>query len=313
MGRVARLIEIGFAEELDAASRRMVRDMKALGRAGWLGWLIGRLILPPAAYPQGYVWLQDDQLIGNASLLPVSPGSDRWVLANVAVHPDFRRQGIARRMVLACLDLARQQQAAEVVLQVRHDNQGAVDLYRGLGFEPLTTRTEWRRGASSAAKGKHGENLRRARGDEWKVLWQLAGELFPEGVQWPYPLKRGWFEPGSLMGLLTASRARSWVYLEQPERIVAGLLARLNPDGQGWRLIALAPERLRGSADVALVQRALAELARSNLPYSLSYPPGHVDPELRKLGFEAGRTLTWMGLPLEGQGTMRAVGEELKR
>lgn len=298
MAKVAELIEVSFAGELDTTSRRMVREMKAFGQAGWLGWLIGRLFLPPAAYPKGFVWQEDGDLVGNASLLPVSPGADRWVLANVAVHPDFRRRGIANRLVRACIDLAEDNHAAEIVLQVRHDNQAAIDLYLDLDFEVLTTRTDWRRQSGRNLRGVEQERIRRAGSGEWWELWRLARRLFPEGVQWPYRLKRSWFEPSTLPDVLTPRRARRWVHLDQRELIDAGLLARISADSQAWQLIALAPEAKRGELDIALIRHAVNELSSMGLPLSLSYPTGWIDDELEAADFRAGRTLTWMGLTL---------------
>src|SRR5512134_3714944 len=84
---LADVIESAFADSLDLAGRRMADEMRRYGRLGWLGWLLGRFLLPPAAYPKGYVWIEDGHLVGNASLMPVQGAADRWVLANVAVYP----------------------------------------------------------------------------------------------------------------------------------------------------------------------------------------------------------------------------------
>jgi hypothetical protein len=58
MAGLADLIQVAFAERLDDPGRRMVAAMRAFGRWGWLGWAVGFLFLPPAAYPEGFVWLE---------------------------------------------------------------------------------------------------------------------------------------------------------------------------------------------------------------------------------------------------------------
>ncbi|MCH8337810.1 MAG: hypothetical protein IH858_03040, partial [Chloroflexi bacterium] len=46
MGQVADLIEMAFSGDLDRTGRRMVREMRTLGRMGWVGWALSRVLLP---------------------------------------------------------------------------------------------------------------------------------------------------------------------------------------------------------------------------------------------------------------------------
>lgn len=63
-----------------------------------------------------------------------------WLMADEAhittfsVHPDHRRRGVGRRLLLALLDRARALDAARVTLEVRVSNRGAQELYREYGF-----------------------------------------------------------------------------------------------------------------------------------------------------------------------------------
>ncbi len=92
----------------------------------------------------GYVWQQDGRIIGNVSLIPYFIRSQRYFLiANVAVHPDYRRQGIARRLTEEAITHARQRSAPATWLHVREDNQAAVELYLSLGFVERARRTTW--------------------------------------------------------------------------------------------------------------------------------------------------------------------------
>lgn len=51
-------------------------------------------------------------------------------IANVAVHPDHRRRGIARLLVQA----AQAEDISRLMLEVRASNTAAIALYRSLGF-----------------------------------------------------------------------------------------------------------------------------------------------------------------------------------
>jgi ribosomal-protein-alanine N-acetyltransferase len=51
------------------------------------------------------------------------------------VHPDWRRQGIGRRLMVRLLELAGDLRARRMTLEVRAGNLAAQELYRGFGFE----------------------------------------------------------------------------------------------------------------------------------------------------------------------------------
>lgn len=53
---------------------------------------------------------------------------------NIAVHPDFRRQGIGRLLLEQVIDSARRQERLRVTLDVRFSNAPAQNLYRNFGF-----------------------------------------------------------------------------------------------------------------------------------------------------------------------------------
>jgi [ribosomal protein S18]-alanine N-acetyltransferase len=53
---------------------------------------------------------------------------------NIAVHPDFRRQGIGRLLLEQVVDAARRQERVRVTLDVRFSNAPAQNLYRSFGF-----------------------------------------------------------------------------------------------------------------------------------------------------------------------------------
>ena len=52
----------------------------------------------------------------------------------MGVRSEWRRQGIGRRMLDACLSLARNAGIEKVELEVFSDNVGAVQLYDSFGF-----------------------------------------------------------------------------------------------------------------------------------------------------------------------------------
>jgi ribosomal-protein-alanine N-acetyltransferase len=66
-------------------------------------------------------------------------------ILNLAVAPDHRRHGIARRILASALEHFRARQADEVFLEVRESNTAARGLYAGLGFRPTGMRRAYYR------------------------------------------------------------------------------------------------------------------------------------------------------------------------
>ncbi len=60
--------------------------------------------------------------------------ADECHILNVAVHPEFRRQGIARALLTEAIEEARGHNARFVTLEVRRSNIAARRLYRKLNF-----------------------------------------------------------------------------------------------------------------------------------------------------------------------------------
>jgi GNAT superfamily N-acetyltransferase len=301
MADVAVLIGRSFPRGVDQSGRRLLAQMRALGRAGALGWLIAPLFVPSGAYSEGFVWEEDGAIIGNASLHEVEGAPGRFVLANVAVDPAHRRRGIGRALVQASIDLARQRGASEVLLQVEADNDAAIRLYGELGFRVLATRTLWAlRPGPGYSVGRGAPEARAASPDEWKDQWALAQRLHPEGLVWPYPLSAAFFRRKGKLGWLVIGRPLHWGWPADAPR--SWITARRSAEYGAWRLILMVEPEARGAAEGPLLWRALAELRGRARSIVLDHPVGEATTELGALGFAAERTLTWMRRERRGAG-----------
>ncbi|NGN92963.1 ribosomal protein S18-alanine N-acetyltransferase [Nocardioides sp. KC13] len=66
-------------------------------------------------------------------------------LQRIAVAADQRRQGIGRGLLEACVELAREEQAERVLLEVREDNAAALPFYDRAGFVEIDRRERYYR------------------------------------------------------------------------------------------------------------------------------------------------------------------------
>ena len=88
------------------------------------------------------VALNGDQVAGYVGSQSVLGESD---MMNVAVHPDFRRQGIAEKLCLALVDALKEKGNHCLTLEVRASNDPAKALYEKLGFTQVGLRKNYYR------------------------------------------------------------------------------------------------------------------------------------------------------------------------
>jgi [ribosomal protein S18]-alanine N-acetyltransferase len=67
--------------------------------------------------------------------LIVSRYVDAWHIMNLAVHPGWRRAGVASRLLDELLDLTAEDRRRGYTLEVRVSNTSAIALYERFGFE----------------------------------------------------------------------------------------------------------------------------------------------------------------------------------
>jgi ribosomal protein S18 acetylase RimI-like enzyme len=212
---IAELVELCFGKQLDRGDLAAVREMKTIASLGPLLWLLGAF--DTAGLGLGYVWVADGQVVGNVSTYRA--GSDLsglgmgWLVANVAVHPDQRRRGIARALVEAALDLSVRRGGRWAVLQLEHDNDGARALYEDLGFEEVGRLTQWVRAGVSQSDQLYLETkfpARRRRVSEWEIEMALAARDRQGGLTWARPLEKSHFRRGRLSQAWDALDGKHW-------------------------------------------------------------------------------------------------------
>ena len=69
--------------------------------------------------------------------------ADEAHITTFAVHPSWRRQGVAHRLMVSLVELSRQIGARRMTLEVRVSNQAAQSLYRRFGFVTVGRRPRY--------------------------------------------------------------------------------------------------------------------------------------------------------------------------
>lgn len=213
LSALADLIELAFADTMDSGGRAAIREMRTLSRIGVGRNLLFSLNEITEGIGLGFVWIEDGRLVGNTSIYPAQlpAGSPRsWIIANVAVHPDYRGRGIARALMHASLDAIRVRSKTPhptAILQVVDPNPVALHLYESLGFTAERRWTFWRRSSGVRTPPPLTESspyITHRRPNEWRAEYALAADVRPAeqgGVGWLRPLVPGLFHRG-LLGML---------------------------------------------------------------------------------------------------------------
>jgi ribosomal protein S18 acetylase RimI-like enzyme len=189
---MSELIELSFAEALDQSSRQMLQEMRTLSwLLGPLLWLVIKTDSPIGGIFDGYVWMEEGDIVGNVSVHQRYKGRKGWFISNLAVHPDHRRKGIAHRLMMQALELARTKGAPRVSLEVRAGNVPAQKLYEKLQFRKVDSVSKMRLERVSSMEPVSSEEygVRMVRPDEWRKVYRLARESFSPGARDIAPVK----------------------------------------------------------------------------------------------------------------------------
>lgn len=293
---VADLIEQCFSSTMDSDGRRYVQDMRRAGNDNsFLKWA-NRVAESTSLPLTGYVWEEGHHIVGNVSLVPFRQNKHRlYLIANVATHPDYRRQGIARALTLRAMQHAHEKKVNDIWLHVRADNPEAIHLYETLGFVERARRTAWQ--AYTDANTSQVETdiaITNRYPRFWGTQLKWLSRLYPDALSWHMNWSFSSLKPGLfnwLYLMFLDVNVRQWAATRKDD-----LLATLSwiPTGRGESLFAATGERSDPEALRALLTQARRDLSRSYPHISLEFPAGLFDDAIQAAGFKALRTLIWM-------------------
>lgn len=83
---------------------------------------------------------EDGKVLGYAGLLVMM---DEGYITNVAVFPEYRRMGVAAKIIEVYLNFAKANRLAFLTLEVRPSNAAAIALYQRFGFEEVGRRKNY--------------------------------------------------------------------------------------------------------------------------------------------------------------------------
>lgn len=142
---------------------------------------------------RGFIWEEDGKPVGLVNVAPKGLDQGAWTIGNVVVLPEYRRRGIARKLIEQCIDLAREKNATTVMLDVIGGNVPAVTLYEKLGFERYGGRMEIEHEPINSSPSvpflPPGYSCIEASLKDWHLRYEFAKRVTPLEIQQYEPIK----------------------------------------------------------------------------------------------------------------------------
>lgn len=303
LSKIADLIEMCFPIASDPDGQKYVNQMRKSAREMRMVSWLSQIAEMGKVQASGFVWEENDQIIGNLSLIPYRPaGFGLTMIANVAVHPDHRRQGIAKALTRRALSHLHRQNASRVWLQVRDDNAAAIALYHALGFKARGVRTTWRIKPKTLIPRREELDsditLMRHRPTHWSAQKAWLEIAYPRDIRWNLPVNFSRFAPGLFQKIVNAMDGmhhRHWSIVNKDE--FCGVITWQKTDTYANNLwLAISEDHEDKVLPTALV-KVFKKLSQQH-PLSIDYPAGRFSAQFRALGLSEFRTLIWMEVNL---------------
>jgi ribosomal protein S18 acetylase RimI-like enzyme len=305
---VAQLLRVVFQSEVSGGSLPILPDWPWLR---WLNPLINLFEVVGMDTPEqmlGYVWDDAGRIVGNATLGLGDAQAGIWLLSNVAVHPSFRRRGIAHSLVDTAINETRRHGGMYLTLQVQSDNENARDLYERAGFRTYERVTELvGNTAPMQATAPFGWQLREPTSEQWAQVQTLAASHLPAVLRnyrhsvaglFAAPYRRDWRRLAA--ELMRGTQQTAWCLLDG-DSVVGGMVAQAHLSWGTHRVCALVSPLEFGKVEPLLAACASQHMQRyASRRVQFIVPATHTQMVecLRAAGFREARTLELMGLAL---------------
>ena len=298
---IADLIELCFAHQMDDDGRDYLRHIRRAARdISFRRWVNGanEKVSTPLA---GYVWEENGRIVGNLTLIPFFRG-ERWryLIANVATHPDFRGRGIARQLTQKGIAHVQKTGAPAVWLQVRDDNPTAHHLYLSLGFRERARRTTWGLAEPPAPLLQLlGFQINGRPNMEWPIQAEWLQKIYPPEVAWNLNFNPERYAPGlmrSLTRFLSNEHIEQWSIHSGSDLIG---FAVWDAGTANAETVWVAPNPACEDQALSVILTILRRQVRSIRPLVINYPAYRGNQTFEHAGFSSQNTLIWMEINFE--------------
>ena len=298
LGRVADLVEASFGLQNDPEGSSVISQMRNLATF-YRSYPMASAL---ATNQSGFVWDIAGLVVGNISLIPFHRGlKPIFLIANVAVAPEYRGRGIAKALTQHALRYPQQWGRAEIWLQVRSDNQVAIRMYESLDFHFMHALSQWAKAAELSPRGSpfasaSGQfTTRNRQQSDWPQQKVWLDWAYPRETRWYQSVDLNLFSPWAWLNPL------SWGQLMQLEHLcllensqLRGVLSLQKTEGKTDNLwLGLPQDPDLNHLARELLRQFLQEHWQGKRLF-VEFPLGVAEEAFASNGFLKLRDLNWM-------------------
>jgi ribosomal protein S18 acetylase RimI-like enzyme len=153
---------------------------------------------------RGCVWEEDGKMVG-CTMVQRRGSTNVWIVATVGVLPEYRRRGIARKLVERGIEIIREHSGKKAFLDVIDGNLPAYKLYESLGFEHYSGNVEMQMHPTDiypAPELPAEYHLLPLGRFNWQPRYDLEKRISPENLLKYEPVEEGRFRHPAAMRLI---------------------------------------------------------------------------------------------------------------
>lgn len=302
IGPMAELIDLCFGKQMDPDAIRYLNYLKNLAKEKHP--LVASIndsfnYSPPI---DGFVCKTKGRLIGNVNISPYQETNNHILfISNVAVHPDFRNQGVASQLIQQVIDYAFQFHFNSVWLQVRIENEIACRIYSSKGFKVWGIRDTWVMEPTPIFPVERipKMSIAKRRSEDWKKQEEWLMEMYPLEIQWQLELNPSTLKPQIWQRIINSLTGRyyiHWSFIQKQQ--LAGVIT--------WQPTFRYADQLWLAAGNGLVDQIIDSafpLIQKQLmkkkPLMINLPEKVGHEVLPKVGFQKEHSLKWMNIKIK--------------
>jgi ribosomal protein S18 acetylase RimI-like enzyme len=297
IGQMADLIDLCFGQQMDPDGKKYLNYLRNLTRQNHSLVTLFEDSISYSPSIDGFVCKVNDRLIGNVNVSPYQDDKERILfISNVAVHPDFRNQGVAKQLVQKAIDFGFQLHFSTLWLQVRKENEIAYRVYASIGFKEWGIRDTWIIQPTSLSNDEKSlfMLINQRRMEDWQKQEEWLKNIYPVEIRWQLEINPLNFRPQIWQSIKNAINGRNflhWSFIFQKQLVgVITWQPSFRFADQLWLAVKVGFEDQLIDNAFPFIQRQLMQ----KKPLMLDLPEGLGEKVLPRVGFEKMHTLRWM-------------------